>query len=396
MSAQRIHIAPSWDSKDDQINGPWAMRGWTMQEGLLPSRLLYYASSQTIWKCCTVVEYERGVIQEPPDEVLRAFIDTGGTEIWHFDTFSKFKALPLYLQLIPETSLSEKYRLWYALVEDYTPRRFKHIQDRLVAILGLAKKFGDMIQDDEYVAGLWKRDLIRGLSWHVRGANLAIGKTTQSSLVHIDMIPSWTWASVAYDVVVNDHAKQDGLRSFAVIEDVQIDLVDRVNQFGAVMGGSITITGPILTLPKLYNKEWQCKETPMSKFERYVSKMVEESAGEVEEKFSSLNCRFVALQMLQHFPSMDRRLDILILEATGGMSNGMTIHRRLGVLPLRYIDQRNMASPELLKVLEESRGSLRSRLGEGSRRRSTKLRQGKEVFEELVAEPWLIQTMIIV
>lgn len=372
------------------------MRGWTMQEGLLPSRLLYYASSQTIWKCCTVVEYERGVIQEPPDEVLRAFIDTGGTEIWHFDTFSKFKALPLYLQLIPETSLSEKYRLWYALVEDYTPRRFKHIQDRLVAILGLAKKFGDMIQDDEYVAGLWKRDLIRGLSWHVRGANLAIGKTTQSSLVHIDMIPSWTWASVAYDVVVNDHAKQDGLRSFAVIEDVQIDLVDRVNQFGAVMGGSITITGPILTLPKLYNKEWQCKETPMSKFERYVSKMVEESAGEVEEKFSSLNCRFVALQMLQHFPSMDRRLDILILEATGGMSNGMTIHRRLGVLPLRYIDQRNMASPELLKVLEESRGSLRSRLGEGSRRRSTKLRQGKEVFEELVAEPWLIQTMIIV
>jgi hypothetical protein len=140
------------------------MRGWTMQEGLLPNRLLYYTSNQTIWKCCTAIEYERGVIQEPPNEAVRAFIDAGGTNIWNFDTFSKFKAFPLYLQLVPETSLSEKYRLWYVLVEDYTPRRFKHLQDRLVAISGLAKMFGDMIRDDEYVAGLWKRDLLRGTS----------------------------------------------------------------------------------------------------------------------------------------------------------------------------------------------------------------------------------------
>jgi hypothetical protein len=274
-----------------------------MQEGLLPNRLLYYASNQTIWKCCTVIEYERGVIQEPPNEVVRAFIDAGGTDIWNFDTFSKFKAFPLYLQLIPETSLCEKYRLWYVLVEDYTPRRFKHLQDRLVAISGLAKMFGDMIRDDEYVAGLWKRDLLRGLLWHVRGAKLAI---SQGSSDLIDMIPSWTWASVAYDVVVNDHAKQDGLRSFAVVEDVQVNLADRANPFGAVRGGSITITGPIFAFSRLYNKEWQCNEAPMPAFERYVSQIIEEeSAGEVEEKFSSFNGRFAALLMFQHFPSVD-------------------------------------------------------------------------------------------
>jgi len=112
-SARRVHIAPSWNSGDDQIIGPWTMRGWTMQEGLFPNRLLYYTSNQTIWKCCTAIEYERGVIQEPPNEVVRAFIDAGCTDIWNFDTFSKFKAFPLYLQLVPETSLSEKYRLWY-------------------------------------------------------------------------------------------------------------------------------------------------------------------------------------------------------------------------------------------------------------------------------------------
>lgn len=303
----------------------------------------------------------------------------------------------MYLQLIPETSLSEKYRLWYALVEDYTPRRFKHIQDRLVAISGIAKIFGDLMRDDEYVAGLWKRDIVRGLSWHVRGAKLIPSKTIQGFSVPINRLPSWTWASVGYDAVVNDHARQDGLRSFSIIEDVQVDLVDRANPFGAVRSGSITITGPIFRLSSLYNKQWRSKETPMSVLERYVSNIIEEeSVGEVEERFSSSNGRFAALQMLQHFPSMDRRLDLLILEGTGDTLNDMTIYRRVGVLSLQYVHQRFIASPELVKIREVSKSSLRSRLGSNSHRRSEKLRQSKEVFEELVAEPWPRRTIIII
>jgi hypothetical protein len=395
--AQRIHIAPSWDPKDDQITGPWTKRGWTMQEELLPNRLLYYTSKQTIWKCCDVIEYERGVIQEPRDEIVYTFMDDArGIDIWNFNTFSKFKALPMYLQLIPETSRSEKYRLWYAMVGDYSPRRFTNIQDRLVAISGLAKIFGDMIHDYEYVAGLWKRDLVRGLSWNVSGAKLTASKTTQDSSVPNDMIPSWSWASVGYDVVVNDHANQE-IRSFVVIEDVQVDLVDRANPFGTVRGGSITITGPIFPLTRLYNKEWRCKETEMSALERYISNIVEEeSLGEVEEKFTSSTGRFAVLKMLQPFPSLDRRLVVLILEATGGTSNGIAVHRRLGVLTFRYIHQSQMVSPKLLKSREAAKCSLRSRLGSNTPPRSEKLRKSKEVFKELDAQPWPTQTIIII
>jgi hypothetical protein len=394
---QRLHISPSWNPKDDKITGPWTTRGWTMQEGLLPNRLLVYTSSQMIWKCCTALEYERGCKQNPLTEITDGFIDAGGQDIWSFDHFSKLKALPSYLQLIPETHLSEKYRLWYALVEDYTPRRFKHIEDRLVAISGLAKIFGDLIQDDEYVAGLWRRDMIRGLSWHVSGAKLIPSKTTPAFSIPIDKFPSWTWASVGYDVVLNDHAKQDGLRSFSVVEDVRLDLIDPANPFSAVRSGSITITGPLFELPRLYNRQWRCNETPMSALERYVSKVVEqESVGEVEESFSSPNGRFAALQMLQHFPSMDRRLDLLVLEATGGTSDGMTLYRRLGLLTLRYIIRRFTASPALVKVMEKSKGSLRSHLGSGGPRRSGKLQESKEVFEEMVAEPWPRRTVIII
>jgi hypothetical protein len=394
---QRLHISPSWNPEDDKITGPWTTRGWTMQEGLLPNRLLFYTSSQMIWKCCTILEYERGCKQDPLAEISDGFIDTGGQDIWNFDNFSKLKALSWYLQLIPETLLSEKYRLWYALVEDYTPRRFKHIQDRLVAISGLAKLFGDLIQDDEYVAGLWRRDMTRGLSWHVSGAKLIPSKTTQSFSVPTDKFPSWTWASVGYDVVVNDHAKQDALRSFSVIEDVQLDLVDPANPFGAVRSGSITITGPLFELSRLYNEQWRCNETPMSALERYVSNVVEkESVGGVEERFSSPNGRFAVLQMLQHFPSMDKRLDLLVLEVTGDTSDGMILYHRLGLLTLRYINRRITASPALVKALEKSKGSLRSQLGSGSHRRSETLQESKEVFKEMVAEPWPRRTIIII
>lgn len=135
----------------------------------------------------------------------------------------------------------------------------------------------------------------------------------------------------------------------------------------------------------------------MSAFERYVSEIVEEeSAGCVEERFSSSDGQFAALQILQPFPSLNWRLDLLILESTGDISNNTVIYRRLGVLTLEYMDPKNAASPELLKLLKRSKKSLRNRLDPGSRPRSIKIRQCKEVFEELVANPWQRQTLIIV
>jgi hypothetical protein len=93
---------------------------------------------------------------------------------------------------------------------------------------------------------------------------------------------------------------------------------------------------------------------------------------------------------------MDRRLDLLVLEATGGTSDGMTLYHRLGLLTLRYIHRRFTASPALVKALEKSEGSLRGQLGSGSHRRSKTLQESKEVFEEMVAEPWPRRTIIII
>ncbi|KAF1814493.1 HET-domain-containing protein, partial [Eremomyces bilateralis CBS 781.70] len=199
----KVFLSPEWDKSNDHINGHWTNRGWTMQEGLLPSRLLHYTSSQMIWKCHEEIRFERGVTQclQSAIEEVSAFSDDiafGSGWIWKLDTFMIFKILPRYLPGNLDSRLllePETFRLWYNLIEEYTPRRFKNISDRLVAISGLAQVFGNMIRCREYVAGLWKPDLIRGLMWHVEGAKLVPRRSTETMRAVNADFPSWSWAS---------------------------------------------------------------------------------------------------------------------------------------------------------------------------------------------------------
>jgi hypothetical protein len=143
------------------------------------------------------------------------------------------------------------------------------------------------------------------------------------------------------------------------------------------------------SLVRLYNDKWQCQETPMSAFERHVSCIVEEeSAGQVEEKFTSSNSQYTALKMLRHLPHL--RYELLILEGTGDSSNGMTIHRRLGVLTVEH--RAETSSPSITTLVEELDKSLRSQLSGGICYQTTKL-QSIEVFEEIDA--WPTHTIII-
>lgn len=137
-----------------------------------------------------------------------------------------------------------------------------------------------MIRNPTYVAGLWKEDLIRGLLWHVEGTTLIPKRPAGNTSTFPEAFPSWSWASVGYEVVKNDLKTNNSLRALSEIENIHIDLVDLRDPFGAVKSGSVTITGPLRRLPRLYNKKWASAEASMSKLERHISKIVEkESQG---------------------------------------------------------------------------------------------------------------------
>ena len=55
------------------------------------------------------------------------------------------------------------YDLWYGIVKEYSTRSLTKATDRLPALSGLAAKINKKLEDDQYIAGLWREDLERGL-----------------------------------------------------------------------------------------------------------------------------------------------------------------------------------------------------------------------------------------
>ncbi len=396
-----VFFSPEWDKNEDKLNGPWSKRGWTMQEGLLPSRLLHYTSSQMIWKCGEEQRFERGETKSLQDEVSKILtytsdINFGSGWLWKLDTFMKFKRFPDYLPRsldYPLLSEPETFHLWYDLIEEYTPRRFKNISDRLIAISGLAKIFGNTIRSHEYVAGLWKPDLIRGLMWHTDGAKLIPQQSKDKMGALNDTFPSWSWASVGYEVVEDSQKNNNNFQALSLVEDVQVNLFNQHDPFGAVKSGSVTITGPLMKASRLYNKEWKSVEASISKFERHLSEIVEnESPGDVEHRYSfPPGGHFAVLQMLGDIQS----LDLLVLEATGEVSKGIDVYRRVGVLTLVYFHERMQASPDVIAMFKEFETSRTARIGP-QKKKQKELKGCNDVVMELRREPWKTETVIIV
>lgn len=395
----KIFLSPEWDQSEREDNGPWSKRGWTMQEGLLPNRLLHYTASQIIWKCCEEQRFERGVtehVEETISEILTYSdyhdIAFGSEFLWQLPAFLKFKRfkdhLPISLDY-PLMSHSDTFRLWYDLIEEYTQRNFTQISDRLVAISGLARMYGDMTRKPTYVAGLWKEDLIRGLLWHVKGATLILTANISTSP---RAFPSWSWASAGYEVVENALKADNSVHALSEIENIQIDLVDPREPFGALKSGSVTITGPLRRLPRLYDKEWSSKEASMSELECYISEIVEkESHGSVANKYSSPpGGHFSVLQMLGDIHS----LHLLVLEATGEILNGINVYRRGGILKLWYVDPSSRASPEFIAWLKKSETSVTARLGLYKRLTTRKIPNA--AFMEVKRGNWVQETVMIV
>ena len=62
--------------------------------------------------------------------------------------------------------------MWYEVVRDYTQKALIYDSDELAAIAGLANVFEEQGWGKEYIAGLWKEDVLRGLLWERRNDNV--------------------------------------------------------------------------------------------------------------------------------------------------------------------------------------------------------------------------------
>lgn len=190
-------------------------RGWTLQEAILSTRVVFYTPTELQWQCQAIQICQCQI--PPPTKpgviATRAHIrgDPGRSRQPH-----------------------EIFAAWDRIVETYTERLLTNPDDKMPALSGLAQLVhrnlttalehyeldsGDkkaLFRQSEYVAGLWAGDLIRGMLWGPlhKTVNLPYSpaQTTSTTIIlgaHVrdDMLPdiekaayyrapSFSWASV--------------------------------------------------------------------------------------------------------------------------------------------------------------------------------------------------------
>lgn len=149
---------------------PLTPRAWTVQERMLSVRSLYFASQQIFWACQQVTRTEDGLETSGQSEDL-----TGLTA----------------------TNAQHK---WFRMCSQYSTCRLTKEKDRLPALSGIAKIFQKII-NDRYYAGHWENNLVQSLHWWCSPSSSRLGS--------LNLIPSWSWASINGAVTGKRHSHLD-------------------------------------------------------------------------------------------------------------------------------------------------------------------------------------------
>tara|TARA_R110002003_G_scaffold702_22_gene21309 strand:+ start:16795 stop:17961 length:1167 start_codon:yes stop_codon:yes gene_type:complete len=140
------------------INSSLNRRGWVIQERLLSPRTISFGT-QIFWEC-----HELEACETWPDGLPGNLSSKGEwSDVWNFNVLGPKS----WLQIISNLSQSsdDSYRIWKTIVRSYTNSGLTKEEDRLVALSGVAQQM-QMHLKDQYVAGLWRRDIFTQLIWY--------------------------------------------------------------------------------------------------------------------------------------------------------------------------------------------------------------------------------------
>lgn len=208
-----MRITPNriyWSIYDQSV---LATRAWCLQERLISTRLLLFGKDQMFWECRTCCEREGIIVSSNNKRGDGSHIRETRIEELEHEMIRVLAGLGT-----DGMSLGDSMNIWYSIVEQYTSRRLTRATDILIAISGVATEIQRRTGLD-YVHGLWKQDLCRGLAWNRRPGGELTGA------------PSWSWASkiglVGFKV---SQTSED--RSYNTTFEDQIELLESPNDGG--------------------------------------------------------------------------------------------------------------------------------------------------------------------
>ncbi|KAM7206050.1 HET domain containing protein [Naviculisporaceae sp. PSN 640] len=202
----------------DQNQAPLIERAWAYQEWLLSKRLLHFSDDQVRWQCyCLSASevYPRGLDEDDADYQ--------GAET---------KAIISDLS----NDQANRHSLWQRIREEYSEKSLTKSTDKLAAFSGIARMAHKVLDSPpaDYLAGLWKPELLRELLWTRYEAEI------QPRNKNFYIAPTWSWASLNGPVWIrNSLWSNSQFIPVATVLDIKLEPID--DAFGPVKSGKLTL-----------------------------------------------------------------------------------------------------------------------------------------------------------
>lgn len=242
------------DFDQEVSQGPLGQRAWTLQERYLSTRIVHYGETQIHWECQEATWDEGSSL---PLRLLSRFgIDGVGLHkslrLSHWSVTHGFDAENKFID-------GHGYNTWYGLVTEYSKRSLTFGSDKLPALSGLARLFA-RANHDEYLAGLWRKDLLVGLTWHKDQRCPSLRRPPPEGEAP-RRAPSWSWASCDGEIKfgATEYESQPAIDTLSLCATVVHSGADF---YGQIKSGSLSVTGivkvcnPALTTDAAHDRGW--------------------------------------------------------------------------------------------------------------------------------------------
>ncbi|KAK8103006.1 HET-domain-containing protein [Apiospora sp. TS-2023a] len=189
------------DHRDVLSRSALVSRAWAFQERLLSSRILYCSNLGFFWECRSM---------------------------------NRSEYIPWECQKLQSSSFvcPENQSLpWSSLVELYSHANLTRSSDRLPALSGIAMRQYE-VEKDQYLAGMWRKNLVYQLLWSKREHQLNKRPKWQA--------PTWSWASINGGVTTSSMPPSSKTKHKIRVLDVCM-VLSGPETFGSVSGGELTL-----------------------------------------------------------------------------------------------------------------------------------------------------------
>lgn len=237
-------------------NSPLNERGWVMQERALSQRVVHFTEHGVFWECGMLKAHDvYGNLDQQ--------VDRGSCR--HRESMMSVARSRRTRHLCPVE--------WFHFIKQYSFAKFTNPRDRLMALSSVARAVQPVIGAD-YLAGLWRNDLIRGLEWHCF-------KPEPKPRTYA--APTWSWASVGSGIEFTALELYTFHEKIVEVVDADIYPSPGNDRYGDILTGRLKLRGTLdhQTLPETnpedYNKhlriywdEIQCESLALSGWRNYT------------------------------------------------------------------------------------------------------------------------------